>query len=280
MLKTDLVMETCEILKESDFDISKFAGVLSEEYVDNTCIVTKITILNDEGSKKIGKPIGEYYTIDICDKLPNNVIFCLKNILKQLLPVNKKVLVAGIGNKDITPDAIGPAVVDNTVVTRHLLENPYFAHMNEVCAIATNVLARTGIETGDILKNICKDINPNIVIAIDALAAKNPTRLGNVLQVSNTGLTPGSGINNSRASIDHNNLGVNVIAIGVPTVITGSTLAYSINKQADISLYEDIIVTPKEIDTIIKKTSKIIAYALNYAINPSLNEDDMHVFLE
>ncbi len=256
MIKTDLVLETCEILKETNFDISKFSGVFSEEYVDNGCNVTKVSILNDDGAKKIGKPIGDYYTIEIEDKSTQDVIFCTNNVLKKLVKDNKKFLVAGVGNKNITPDALGAFVVDNTVATRHLLDIEYFKHLNEVSAISTNVLGKTGIETGAIIKNICQDIQPTCVIVIDALAAKNPSRLGNVIQLSNTGLTPGSGIGNDRLAIDYENLGVMVIAIGVPTVITGKTLAYSISKTANFSLYEDIIVTPKEIDTIIKKRPK------------------------
>lgn len=280
MIKTDLVLETCEILKETNFDISKFSGVFTEEYVDNSCNVTKVSILNDDGSKKIGKPIGDYYTIDIENKNTQDIIYCITNILKKLVHNNKKFLIAGIGNKNITPDALGSFVIDNTVATRHLINLEYFKHLNEVSAIATNVLGKTGIETSAIIKNICQDVKPSCIMAIDALTAKNPSRLGNVIQISNTGLTPGSGIGNDRLAIDYNNLGVMVIAIGVPTVITGKTLAYSISKTADFSKYEDIIVTPKDIDTIIKKTSKIIALAINKTINSSLDEEDIEIFLE
>lgn len=280
MIKTDLIMETCEILKESKVDISKFSGVLSEEYIDNTCKVLKISILDKQGEEKIGKPIGEYYTVEILDKNTKDIIFCIKNILKNLLDTNKNVLVAGIGNKNITSDALGPLVVDNTVVTKHLLDNEYFKHLNEVTAISTNVLGKTGVETSVIIKSVCENVNPKNIIAIDALAAKNPERLGTVIQLCNTGIVPGSGIKNSRQAIDYKNMGAKVIAIGVPTVITGTTLAYSINRNADISAYENIIVTPKEIDTIIKKTSHIISNAINYALNPSLDENDIEMFLE
>ncbi|MFI3115061.1 MAG: GPR endopeptidase [Clostridia bacterium] len=280
MIKTDLVLETCEILKESNFDLSKFSGVFSEEYIDNSCKVTKVCILNEEGSKKIGKPIGEYYTIDIEDKSDTDTIYCIKNILKNLAKNKKNFLVTGIGNKNITPDALGPFVIDNTIATRHLKDNEFFKHLNEVSVISTNVLGKTGIETGIIVKNICEDIKPSCIIAIDALTARSPSRLGNVIQISNTGLTPGSGIGNSRFSINEDNLGVLVIAIGVPTVITGSTFAHSMNNSKNADLYQDIIVTPKEIDTIIKKTSKIIAYAINHMINPSLDDEDMQMFLE
>ena len=280
MIKTDLIMETCEILKESNFDIGNFSGVLSEEYIDNTCKVTKIQILNDEGALKIGKPIGSYYTIETGNKNTSDIVYCIKNILKSLLDKDKKILVAGIGNKNITPDALGPLVIDSTVATRHLICNEYFNHLNEVATISTNVLGKTGIETGVIIKSVCEEVKPLNIIAIDALAAKSPSRLGNVIQISDTGLTPGSGIGNSRFAINEENLGTKVIAIGVPTVITGVTLAYSISKDADISLYEDIIVTPKEIDTIIKKMSKIISTAINKAINPSLDDEDIEIFLE
>lgn len=280
MIKTDLIMETCEILKESKVDISKFSGVLSEEYIDNTCKVLKISILDKQGEEKIGKPIGEYYTVEILDKNTKDIIFCIKNILKNLLDTNKNVLVAGIGNKNITSDALGPLVVDNTVVTKHLLDNEYFKHLNEVTAISTNVLGKTGVETSVIIKSVCENVNPKNIIAIDALAAKNPERLGTVIQLCNTGIVPGSGIKNSRQAIDYKNMGAKVIAIGVPTVITGTTLAYSINRNADISAYENIIVTPKEIDTIIKRTSHIISNAINYALNPSLDENDIEMFLE
>lgn len=280
MYKTDLILETCEILKESTNHLGDFHGVLSEEYIDNTCKITKVTITNDQGATKIGKPIGEYFTLEIKDKKVDDIIFALKNILKNILSNNKKTLVAGIGNIDITPDALGPQVANNTVVTKHLLDIEYFTHLNDVSAISTNVLGKTGIETGVILKNICASDLPNSVIAIDALAAKNPHRLGNVIQVCNTGLTPGSGIGNSRLPINHETIGAQVIAIGVPTVITGQTLAYSISKTADLSEFSEIIVTPKDIDNIIKKLTKIISLAINYTLNPSLDADDIDMFLE
>lgn len=280
MLKTDLILETCEILKESKVDLGEFSGVLQKEYIDNTCKVTKVSIVNDLGAMKIGKPIGDYFTLEIDDKKIDDVIFALKNILKETLETNKKTLVAGIGNHAITSDALGPCVVSNTVVTKHLLDIEYFKHLNDVSAISTNVLGKTGIETGVILKNICKEDVPKRVIAIDALASKNPHRLGNVIQVCNTGITPGSGIGNSRYPINEDTLGVKVIAIGVPTVITGQTLAYSINKDANLEEFSEIIVTPKDIDNIIKKLTKIISLAVNYTLNPSLDEDDIDMFLE
>lgn len=278
MFRTDLIMENCEILKESNIDIAKFQGVTTNEYLDNTCKVTKVCILDNEGSLKIGKPIGNYYTIEIDDISTTNITFCLTNILKELLFNEKRVLIAGIGNKNITSDALGPCVCDNVVVTRHLLDNKYFSHLNETSAISTNVLAKTGVETGSIIKSVCKQVNPNYIIAVDALASRKISRLGTVIQVSNTGLTPGSGVSNAREAINYENLGIKVIAIGVPTVITGETLAYELKSSLD--LYKDIIVTPKDIDTIIKKTSKIIANSINHAINPILDQDDIEVFLE
>ena len=280
MYKTDLIMETCEILKESNVDISQFSGVKSQEYLDNTCKVTKVSIINAEGSLKIGKPIGEYFTVEIEDKTTKNAIFCLSNVIRELVGNEKKVLIAGIGNKNITSDALGPLVCDNTVVTRHLLGNKYFKHLNETSAISTNVLGKTGVETSDIIKSLLENVKPECIIAVDALASRKTHRLGNVIQVSNTGITPGAGVSNERKAINFENLGVKVIAIGVPTVITGGTLAYEIDKKADLSLYEDIVVTPKEIDTIIKKTSTIIAQGINYAINPVLDEEDIEMFLE
>lgn len=278
MIRTDLIMENCEILKESNIDIGKFKGITTEEYVDNTCNVTKVCILDDEGSFKIGKPIGNYYTINIGEKSSTNITFCVTNILKELLGNQKKVLIAGIGNKNITSDSLGPVVCDNVVVTRHLLDNQYFSHLNETSAISTNVLAKTGVETGSIIKSLCDKVKPNHIIAIDALASRKTSRLGTVIQISNTGLTPGSGVSNDRQAINYENLGIKVIAIGVPTVITGETLAHEMG--SNINLYKNLVVTPKEIDTIIKKTSKIIANGINNAINPILDQDDIEIFLE
>ncbi len=280
MYEGDLIIETCEILKESNVDLGKFSGVLEREYVDNTCKVTHVSIIDDQGALKIGKPIGEYFTIEILNKESSNIIFCMKNILKEIIKNNTNTLVCGIGNRDITSDALGPFVVSNTVVTRHLKDIEYFRHLNDVSAISTNVLGRTGIETGLIIKNVCLEIKPSAVVAIDALAARNPSRLGTVIQISNTGITPGSGIGNTRYSIDEKNLNTPVFAIGVPTVITGKTLIDAISENKRTHEYDDIIVTPKDIDTIIKKLSKIIATALNTILNPSLDEDDIEMFLE
>lgn len=257
---------------------------------------TIINIKNQTGEKLIGKPKGIYITIE-GDELnePDEDIHkefseALSGNLKKLIKDSKRILVIGLGNRQITPDALGPLVVDNLFITRHLLNEGIISEAKELSAISPGVMAQTGIETKDILSSICEKVQPDMIIAIDALAAREPSRLGRTIQICDTGISPGSGVGNDRVKLDYETLGVKVIAIGVPTVISvpsilnqamDSMINFFLSKPGNERLElteeekynlscnfldDDLIsmyVTPKNIDEAVKRVSFTISEAIN-----------------
>jgi len=300
-VRTDLAIEAASIFNKSKEDIDALDGIDADIIKDGSCVISRVKITNENGAKTIGKPIGNYITID-CPNLKDGedeyfneasrlLNEELDNVLKNF--DYKTVLVVGLGNWNVTPDALGPKVISNICVTRHM-EEKYDG--NSVCAISPGVLGITGIETSEIIKGVCEKTNPDLVIAIDALASRKMERICTTFQLCDTGIVPGSGIGNKRKEITKDFLGVPVIAIGVPTVVDAATVANdtmeilinTIKNYADddsnikksISVFEnekrydlikevlspyvgELIVTPKEVDTIIDHASKIIANSIN-----------------
>lgn len=265
---------------------------------DTDFIVTKVTILSKEASSFLGKPIGDYITIecrymnDEVEKIDNKIIEKISENIKEISHIVKKdsVLVVGLGNNDITPDALGPKVIDGLNITRHILE--YAPELLDdgtraISAIVPGVLGTTGIETSDIIKGIVQKVSPDLVIVVDALAAKDMSRINKTVQISNTGITPGSGVKNDRFSINKETLGVPVISIGVPTVVGVPTIindAFNYisekfpevkdsfkNKNYIKDLLSDnrfdFMVTPNEIDDIITNISRLLAQSINLALS-------------
>ena len=212
----------------------------------------------------------------------------------KALPLNLKpdepVLVAGLGNRNITPDAIGPKAVEYVIATRHLVTQmpDQFKGFRQVCALTPGVLGLTGVETGEIIKGVCEHVHPSLVIAVDALASRRLNRLCSTVQICDTGIAPGSGVGNTRFALTKDALGVPVVAIGVPTVVDAVTLALDIAETAgikDISPNdllkneENPIVTPKEIDRHISDTAKMIGYGIDFALQENLSVSDIELFL-
>ncbi|MGM9979198.1 MAG: GPR endopeptidase [Clostridium sp.] len=319
--RTDLALESKEMYKEKN---NKEADgvILEEEEVDGTKI-SKVRIINEIGSEKLGKPIGNYITLDIPQfteydgELMDSVSKVLGKILKELIKVKKddRVLVVGLGNWNVTPDALGPKVIEGIMVTRHLSEvmpEAMEENMISVAAISPGVLGTTGIETGEVIKSLVDKIKPSLIICIDALAARRIQRLNKTIQISDTGISPGAGVGNHRKAINEEELGVKVIAVGVPTVVDASTIAndtmdmvldnlineaqegkefYNMLKNIDKNAKEvlikemlnpyfgDLIVTPKEVDLIIDSLSKIIANGINIAVQPNMTMEDINKFM-
>ncbi len=283
--RTDLTLERAELASE------KGKGIKKEFKHNDFSNTTIIDILNEETAEKLGKAVGRYITIEIPEltflssDLPK-IVETVKESLDLLLPhKNGLVLVAGVGNSDITADALGPFVASKILSTRHLSEDlqrsiGFSEPLRPVSAISTGVLGQTGLESSEYIKCIVKEINPCCVITIDALASRSVKRLGTTIQMSDTGIAPGSGINNKRKRIDEEFLGVPVIAIGVPTVVDALTLAESIYGKADEpQTVVDMIVTPKDIDLIIKNSSSLLATAINLSLQKSLNQDELTALL-
>lgn len=243
-IRTDLAIENSEHLTNNLDGVNVTASTHQKtpnEDDDYTKItVTKVEILNEQGSNKMGKPIGNYITLECLGikenmlEIHNEISEILSNHLKNCLneqeefKQNPSILVIGLGNWNITPDALGPKVVSKTLVTRHIknaIPKEFSGKLNSVSAISPGVMGITGMETVEIVKGLVDKTNPSIVICIDALASRKTSRINTTIQISDTGITPGSGIGNHRKSLNKETLGIPVIAIGVPTVVDAATLA-------------------------------------------------------
>jgi len=320
-LRTDLAIEAREIYQE------KFKGEIKDIDVNKeekeNYIVTRVKILNEQGEKRLGKPIGTYITIDVpalknADQdLKDEISQALAKELKALINPNKhtKTLIVGLGNWNITPDALGPKVVDKVYVTRHLFKaynKVEDEDMTSVSAIAPGVMGITGIETSETIKGIVEKTQPDIVVAIDALASRKMERVSTTIQITDVGISPGSGIGNERTALNKETLGVPVYAIGIPTVVDAATMINdtidliikALKEQADkgtefYSMLEEmetqdkyqlirevltpympnVVVTPKEIDELISNLSLIVANGINIALHHGIDMKDINRYI-
>lgn len=250
-VRTDLAVEAKEMYTEDNN--SEIAGVSVEELEDEGTKITKVNILNEDGAKKMGKPVGTYITLDIPEftaydgGLMDDVSKALGRTLKRLINMKDDMLalVVGLGNWKVTPDALGPKVTEGIMVTRHLkdvMPDVIDDSVYKVAAIAPGVLGVTGVETGEIIKGLVEKIKPDVVVCIDALASRKIDRVNRTIQISDTGISPGAGVGNNRMRINEESLGVKVIAIGVPTVVDAATIA---NDTIDLVL-DDLINQSEE----------------------------------
>lgn len=295
--RTDLAVEMREDIKR-DEPISG-VHVMTRNNGDTDIKEVRIVVENEEGAMCLGKPVGTYITLEseqlreFDDGFHKPMVEVLAKHLKHFIGNKKKIMVAGLGNREVTPDALGPFVIDNLYVTRHLLKEGIISESVEISAIAPGVMAQTGMESVVILKALVKEINPELIIVIDALAARDSDRLNKTIQLADTGITPGSGVGNHRNAINEESVGIPVLAIGVPTVIAVPTIVNdamdvmvnAIGKQStknvlkkfnDEERYqlacemvtpylENMFVTPKDIDEAVKRISYTISEAINQA---------------
>ena len=296
--RTDLAVEAQELWKESAGKTTQLKGVISRDSVDNGYKLTTVEIIDAAGAEALGKPPGIYLTMEI-DKLvrrEDNAFNlgaealgrALAGVLK--LKDTDSVLVVGLGNESITPDAIGPMTAKNTMVTRHLVEKmpEEFGTMRRVSVLISGVLGTTGIESADFIRAVVEKLKPDQVIVVDALASRKLARICRTVQIADTGIVPGSGVGNARNAINRETLGVPVIAIGVPTVVDAATLAADLAEQAgiknvapeDLNQYGgEMIVTPKEIDNNVSDISKLVGFGINLALHKGLGIEDINMFL-
>lgn len=293
MMRTDLALEVRESFPEDDVEIK--GVVLEEEYKKEKDIrISTVMIKNKQGQEAMGKPIGTYITIEaplLKESDENYHKPLAEEITKYIDELSgglkdKSVLIVGLGNREATPDSLGPRVVDNLFVTRHLIQEfgsefQEYHKMEAVSAIAPGVMAQTGMETREILKGIIQETKPDLIVAIDALAARSANRLNKTIQITDTGICPGSGVGNNRKALNEESLGVKVIALGVPTVIDAATIVS--DRMEEILLKQDfdeievqqflseinhtaienMFVTPKNIDEAVKRISFTISETLN-----------------
>ena len=279
-IRTDLALEARERYEE-DVEIR---GVSVEEVYDEKkdIRVTKVCIESENGAKTMGKPIGTYITLE-APKLSEpdedyhrEVSETLADYLRELLGTKREraVLIVGLGNRDVTPDALGPKVVGNLRITRHVVREYGKAAFEQekvhlVSGIVPGVMAQTGMETLEIVRGVVEETQPDVVVAIDALAARSSKRLNRTIQLSDAGIHPGSGVGNHRHSLTRETIGIPVIAIGVPTVVDAATIVYDATKDRNAVLpgLNSMFVTPKDIDETIKNLSFTISEALNLALS-------------
>lgn len=266
--RTDLAVESYESVNKTAID-----GVIVKEDKN----ITTVKVINENGAWVLGKPIGTYITYSLPSFLSDTDLFDgrledLSSVLNSLLPKDmSSVLVAGVGNLDITADALGPKVNDYVIATRHLMQgenkNEIFKDFFNVSNIPTGVLGDTGIESAELVGGVVSTIKPSCVIVVDALAATSKDRLGSTVQMSNTGISPGSGVGNHRYEISEKTLGVPVISMGIPTVLSTALL----DDCSDGSMF----VTPREIDRIIEQGSKLIGMSINTCLHKNLSPQDL-----
>lgn len=255
-------------------DGGELPGVSSQIQEKDGFRITAVKVLDETGAKELCKPIGTYLTMDLEsffrreeDSFPRAVTLLAKCV-SQLLPLesDESILVAGLGNPAITPDAVGPQTTQFTLATRHLIEKmpAEFSFFRPVSVCQTGVLGTTGMESADLIRAIQSAAAPAAVVVIDALAARDSEKLCRTVQLTDSGIVPGSGVGNDRSELSRNTLGVPVLAIGVPTVVDAG---------------DGLIVTPRDIDRYVKDAGKLIAYALNLAFHPSLSVSDVDMFV-
>ena len=323
-IRTDLAIESHEMLhtEEEGAALEGIKVTVGEENIGIR--LTSIEILNEEGAEKMGRPIGTYITIE-SEAMRDNDTIAHEEIAEILarelgklhcLGNDDVILVAGLGNWNVTPDALGPKVVEKILVTRHIapaMPQELKGKARPVSAISPGVMGMTGIETLEILSGIVEHIRPSLVIAIDALAARQANRINTTIQMSNTGIHPGAGVGNKRKALNQVTLGVPVIAIGVPTVVDAATLVNdTLDRMLDSMIQEteigsefysmlqnlaeeekyilikkildpytgNMFVATKEVDAVIERLSKIIANALNIALHPGIHLSDMNRYIE
>jgi spore protease len=318
-IRTDLAIEAREMIHE------EIPGVIINQEAKDNIKITRVQIDKKAGEKIMGKPIGNYITLEIPkirdqgeefkEEVAKVMAIELREIVKDGINKDATTLVVGLGNWNITPDALGPKVISRLMVTRHLLENiPDMVdeELTPVCAVAPGVLGLTGIETGEIIKGVVEKVKPDQVIAIDALASRRMERVNTTIQIADTGISPGSGVGNKRKALNKETLGVPVIAIGVPTVVDATTLANdTIDLMLDAMIEEsakgkefynmlkeinreekhllikqilhpyvgDLMVTPKEVDLIINDISVVVANGLNIALHPGIDLSDVNRYV-
>lgn len=269
---TDLALERCLA------DSSLTEGIKMRKSGNEEVDITHITVLTDSAAERLGKPVGEYYTLEMTcfsDDAPlsEKRIEAINSVITKLLPRKGTVLVAGIGNSEMTSDALGPMTASAIFATRHISANlrrqlGFGGELRSVAAVSTGVLGKTGIETGEYIKCVCSAVRPAAVITVDALAASELSRLGTTVQICNTGISPGSGVGNCRKRIDETLLGVPVIAVGVPTV---ANLGGRGGGESS-----DFVVTPKDVDSLVKNAASLLAFSINSALQPALSAQDIY----
>ena len=277
-IRTDLALEAHQLWQQSAQTTTTLPGVRAVTRQQHGFTLTVVEILDDEGQAALGKPPGRYVTLELQPKRLNERSYarraeiCLSEQLRKLLRLEpeQSILVVGLGNSAVTPDAVGPRAVSLMTVTRHLPSSG----LRQVCAIAPGVLGTTGLESLEVVRGIVERVQPSRVLVLDALVSREPGRIGSTVQLADTGIVPGSGIGNHRVAFNEASLGVPVIAVGVPTVVEARTLCHDLlcscgaNPEAAAELLPGVnwVVTPQDMDTIIDRAAELLGRSIDLAL--------------
>ena len=281
--RTDLALEARELWQESAEKTTRLSGVKATKQRTEGYPVTRVDILDERGEQALGKPRGTYRTIDLTTFWQRRSDFFERAVravggqLKELLPGEGPVLVIGLGNGAMTPDAIGPLTADNVLVTRHLIAAmpKHFSGFRPVAVQRTGVLGTTGVESAEAVRGLVAEVQPSLAIAVDALASRRVGRVCTTVQLSDTGIIPGSGVGNHRSALNRETLGIPVFAIGVPTVVDAATLAADLLEESGMtdidaeklrSSQQNLMVTPRDIDAQVRDLAKVVGYGINWAL--------------
>ena len=293
--RTDLALEARELWQESPERTSRLSGVRAKKHKSEGYAVTRVDILTDHGAETLGKPKGAYLTVDLSafwqrkpDFFPR-AVRAVGGELKELLPESGDLLVIGLGNRAMTPDAVGPLTLDSVLITRHLIaaQPKHFSGFRNVAAFRTGVLGTTGMESAETVKALADKLSPAAIIAVDALASRRLGRVCTTVQLSDAGIVPGSGVGNRREALNRETLGIPVIALGIPTVVDGATLAADLLDEAGGGEVDQerlravglpVMVTPRDIDGQVRDLSRVAGYAINWALQ-DLEIDDITALL-
>ncbi len=296
--RTDLALEAKEIWEESAKETTKLPGVIAREEKFPDYSVTHVEIIDEEGERALGKPRGRYITLEmenLCQLGRSDYVQAAEIVAEQLsqilnIPEKGSVLVAGLGNRDVTPDAIGPKTVESILVTRHLIEAvpEHFGGFRPVSALAAGVMGDTGVESGELISAVAKSLKPDCIIAVDALASRSLGRIFRTVQITDTGIIPGSGVGNHRMALTAASMGVPVIALGVPTVVDAATLCLDLlektghhgqDPEALLEMGAGLFVTPREVDSFGETLSKVLGLGISRALHQDLSVEDVEMFL-
>lgn len=288
--RTDLALEVVENMGKELPD-----GVIQSKKEIGKLNINIVEIKNENAEKLMEKPRGKYITITTkpiykADILEDKDIENIAELIQELLPGEGTVLVVGLGNNDITPDAVGPMAAHGILATKHINgEDIGLNKLRKVAVISPGVLGQTGIESSEIIKAVAQNIAPCAVIAIDALAARSADRLGSTIQISNTGISPGAGVKNKRMELSRKTLGFPVISLGIPTVVDAKTLAVDLVQAQEVKREEiekifsphggNMMITPREIDVLISHSANIIAKAVNKALHKNISLEDINYLM-
>ncbi len=269
--RTDLALEAADGLAED-------TGVTQTARQEGEVTVTRTAVTSAAAAERLGKPVGRYITVEVPpltddeERLEQHARL-IASELGDLLPKEGTVLVVGLGNASITPDALGPQVADMVLATRHIrgewARSLGLDDLRPVAVFPTGVLGQTGVESSELTRSLCKTLTPAAIIAVDALAARSLARLGRTVQICDTGIAPGSGVGNDRRALTAELLGVPVIGLGVPTVVDAATIVREIGGADPAGEAARMIVTPREVDIMVRRAARLVAMAINGALHPA-----------